>query len=290
MVTCCFWCGIYRATSLICISQSWCIPQVSRIYIKLYSSEVRMTGDALRMRCRRMCERKASGRCNVDSEVAQQYKAGGEGRELLEMALLESIARHGLGRSSYKKIKAYIYNEHLQNTFFLKDYMVSLTLSVFRSNLEPFHAETSPLPLFIGQSDFITKCKLIRERLESRESETLGKWMTEEKLKKDPNYSKSSAQAIISYCKKFPESLVRPGVVLIEIWNFLEPIIDQIMFFDCDICLPIPLTLHADHGNTMIRSVSTTWSLKIGPCIRKLIPHVIKRKPIWMILGGFTGL
>lgn len=66
-----------------------------------------MTADALRMRCRRMCERKATGKCHVSPEVAEQYKNGGEGRELLEMALLECIGRHGVERASYKRIKAY---------------------------------------------------------------------------------------------------------------------------------------------------------------------------------------
>jgi len=94
-------------------------------------------------------------------------------------------------------------------------YIVFYLVSVDWNHVGGFiHAKTFPLPLLICQSDFITKCKLIRERLESRESETLGMWMTEEQLKKDPNYSKTSVQAIVSYCKKFPESLVRPGVVL----------------------------------------------------------------------------
>ena len=69
-------------------------------------SQVMISADALRMRTRRLCERKPSGKMQVDNAVAEQYRQGGEARETLEMALLECIARHGTDRSSYKKIKA----------------------------------------------------------------------------------------------------------------------------------------------------------------------------------------
>ena len=69
-------------------------------------SKVRITTDELRMRCRRMCEKKPSGRINVDTKIVEQYKEGGESREVLEMALLECLAKHGVDRSSYKRIKA----------------------------------------------------------------------------------------------------------------------------------------------------------------------------------------
>ena len=65
-----------------------------------------LTADALRMRCRRMCEKKQSGRCAVDEQTLSDYKAGGEKREILELALLESISKHGVARSQYKKVKA----------------------------------------------------------------------------------------------------------------------------------------------------------------------------------------
>ena len=58
------------------------------------------------MRCRRLCERKASGKCAVDEATREEYKNGGESREILEMALLECIANHGVDRAAYKKIKA----------------------------------------------------------------------------------------------------------------------------------------------------------------------------------------
>lgn len=61
------------------------------------------------------------------------------------------------------------------------------------------------------QAEFVTKCKLIRERLESRETEKRGKWYTEDQLKKSNQFSAVAVRKIISYCKKFPESLVRLG-------------------------------------------------------------------------------
>ena len=58
------------------------------------------------MRTRRLCERKPSGKLHVDASIEKQYKEGGEAREVLEMALLECLAKHGVKRSSYKRIKA----------------------------------------------------------------------------------------------------------------------------------------------------------------------------------------
>ena len=69
---------------------------------------MKITADALRMRCRRLCEQKPSGKLQVDPEISKQYKAGGESREALEMALLESLSIHGTDRSNYKRIKAWI--------------------------------------------------------------------------------------------------------------------------------------------------------------------------------------
>ena len=51
-------------------------------------------------------EKKPSGKLQVDPAIAEQYKAGGEQREVLEMALLESLAKFGIQRASYKRIKA----------------------------------------------------------------------------------------------------------------------------------------------------------------------------------------
>ena len=72
--------------------------------------KVNISPDALRMRTRRLCERKPSGKCYVDEKVAEEFKNGGESREVLEMALLESLARYGTKRCAYKRIKAWFGN------------------------------------------------------------------------------------------------------------------------------------------------------------------------------------
>jgi len=71
------------------------------------------------------------------------------------------------------------------------------------------HCTLHAWPALARQNDFIQKCKLVRERLESRQTETLGKWMTVEAMKKSNRFSANSLKQIIAYCKKFPESLVR---------------------------------------------------------------------------------
>lgn len=62
--------------------------------------------DALRMRLRRLCEVKVSGKQWVDAKTLADYKAGGERREILELALLEAVKKHGSARPNYKKVKA----------------------------------------------------------------------------------------------------------------------------------------------------------------------------------------
>ena len=47
--------------------------------------------------------------------------------------------------------------------------------------------------------------------MEDKEQEVHGKWYTEDALKKSGKYSASSIKAMVAYCKRFPESLVRPG-------------------------------------------------------------------------------
>ena len=75
-------------------------------------AQVPLTHDALRMRTRRLCERKGSGRCSVPDSIHEDYFAGGSKRELLEMALLDAVAKFGVERGAYKKVKeAWIYIE-----------------------------------------------------------------------------------------------------------------------------------------------------------------------------------
>ncbi|CAL1134409.1 unnamed protein product [Cladocopium goreaui] len=62
--------------------------------------------DALRMRLRRLTETKTSGKRWVDDKTQQDYKAGGERRQWLEIALLESLKKHGTGREANGKVRA----------------------------------------------------------------------------------------------------------------------------------------------------------------------------------------
>lgn len=58
----------------------------------------------------------------------------------------------------------------------------------------------------------MTKCKLIKERFSARESEKHGRWLTEERMRKSGEFSPASIRSIVSFCKKFPETLIRPGL------------------------------------------------------------------------------
>lgn len=51
--------------------------------------------DALRMRLRRLCEKKKGGKMHVKESFHEDYNAGGERRELLELALLETLDKIG---------------------------------------------------------------------------------------------------------------------------------------------------------------------------------------------------
>jgi len=69
------------------------------------------------------------------------------------------------------------------------------------------------LLVFSCEADFVTKCKLIKERLDSRESEVLGKWFTEEAMRKAGTWSSTTIRQMVAYCRKFPEALVRQGIL-----------------------------------------------------------------------------
>lgn len=68
-----------------------------------------ISADALRMRLRRFCTVKKSGKCAVDDTVRASYNQGGEQREWLEIALLEAIKKHGTTRESYNKVKDHLF-------------------------------------------------------------------------------------------------------------------------------------------------------------------------------------
>lgn len=69
------------------------------------------------MRTRRLCEKKPSGRLHVPPDVCEDFKEGGERREMLQMALLECLADLGTSRANYKKVKAWFFS---QNSILLK--------------------------------------------------------------------------------------------------------------------------------------------------------------------------
>ena len=50
---------------------------------------------------------------------------------------------------------------------------------------------------------------MIKERMEAKEQETKGRWMTEDAMRRSGLWSATAIKNIISYCKKFPESLTR---------------------------------------------------------------------------------
>ena len=71
-----------------------------------------LTQDALRMRLKRLCEKKSkSQKCHVDDETHQQYLSGGPEREWLEMALLEALQSVGpealgRGKAAHRQVQA----------------------------------------------------------------------------------------------------------------------------------------------------------------------------------------
>ena len=69
------------------------------------------------------------------------------------------------------------------------------------------------------KADFVTRVKLVRERMKSKESEVEGEWLTEEAMKKSNRYSAQSIKHIKNYCQKFPETLCRPEVCPIHTQN-----------------------------------------------------------------------
>ena len=69
------------------------------------------------MHLRRLTETKTSGKMWVDQKTQDDYKAGGERRELLEIALLECLEKHGTGREHYTKVKALAWESFIYISF-----------------------------------------------------------------------------------------------------------------------------------------------------------------------------
>ena len=74
--------------------------------LKFPNGQKIMSHDALRMRLRRLCEVKPkTNKCHVDSETCEQYRRGGEGREWLEIALIEALQKVGPDSRQHKKLR-----------------------------------------------------------------------------------------------------------------------------------------------------------------------------------------
>ncbi|CAE7429544.1 unnamed protein product [Symbiodinium sp. CCMP2456] len=118
--------------------------------------------DALRMRLKRLCEKKKTGRCWVPASIREEFESGGEYREVLELALLESIKQLGEEESkNHGKMKA----------------------------------------------TFLMRVTHVKERMVAKEQEITGRWLTQERMKTE---LKSDILQVIEYCKRFPNTLIRP--------------------------------------------------------------------------------
>ena len=165
------------------------------------------------MRLRRLCEVKPTGKSHVGEDIRKEYLAGGDKREILEIALVESLKKWGTSKAVFNKVKAS--SLKLCECFLLCSLYRCLYTSIYK-NIHAVLTECFQLPfpsrffyiknrsrlLTIAsktyvrqpaaprfQAEFVTKVEIVRERLSSREQETTGKWFTEEKLKSCGEYT-----------------------------------------------------------------------------------------------------
>lgn len=45
----------------------------------------------------------------MPNEIREDYVNGGESREIVELALLDALAKYGVLRQAYKKVKAHVW-------------------------------------------------------------------------------------------------------------------------------------------------------------------------------------
>ena len=131
-----------------------------------------LSADALRMRLKRMCQmRGEKGACHVDQSIHDDWKAGGEKREWLEIALLEAIKDVGTDTApgTFKKVKA--------GSTYSAEQAYRVLLSFALQVLLP------------AEASFQRRVVVVRERMESKEREIHGEWMTEEKMIKSGDFS-----------------------------------------------------------------------------------------------------
>ena len=65
-----------------------------------------MSRDALRMRLKRICEKKKTGKMWISQEIHDEYVKGGTCGEQLELALLETIQALGENDKKPDKVRA----------------------------------------------------------------------------------------------------------------------------------------------------------------------------------------
>ena len=60
-----------------------------------------------------------------------------------------------------------------------------------------------------SKGEFIRKVTVIKERMQSREQEVNGRWLTEDRMRRVGEWSASAIKSMVAYCKRFPDTLVR---------------------------------------------------------------------------------
>ena len=160
-----------------------------------------MSHDALRMRLRRLCEEKAkTKKCHVDVKTREQYVRGGEDREWLEIALVEALQKVGPDRCHRKKLTVFWQTgnaHHLpkDNPMILLKHLLPMgnyrTKSCVANNGSQHSFPPSQPVMFTWEpkAEFKARVILVRERMEMKEHEVTGQWLTEEKMVKSGDYT-----------------------------------------------------------------------------------------------------
>ena len=160
-----------------------------------------MSHDALRMRLRRLCEENAkTKKCHVDVKTREQYVRGGEDREWLEIALVEALQKVGPDRCHRKKLTVFWQTgnaHHLpkDNPMILLKHLLPMgnyrTKSCVANNGSQHSFPPSQPVMFTWEpkAEFKARVILVRERMEMKEQEVTGQWLTEEKMVKSGDYT-----------------------------------------------------------------------------------------------------
>lgn len=247
------------------------------------------------MRCRRLCERKPSGKFNISEDVSQQYKDAGEGREALEMALLECLAKWGTSRCSYKKVKARHVLKLIKSTNGERDTDTSWIMIVYAWYMQ-LNRNQETLPFYHG---YLSPITFLGPAVGLRHEDQTHSWATGESgirdvgKMDDPWSLKEEWQVLIKWDQEHQEllwkisrvSVQAPLGVGLPIYPKKYP---HVLYIHA--CLSISrIACSYSHvaglGDTMTKWASTMSSLKIAPCTRSLTPHVKLRRPSAPKLG-----